>query len=352
MLPDPARGHRSAGIPVTGARWRERRVESERLDGIIFHRCAFDRVVLARASLRGAMFVECELNGLVLDGCAVSDVTLASCRGSGIRIEGAPFRSLLATRCRLDAIEIGAEGDRLIVSEGEIGRLALGPGAERQHQLTVSGADIGAIDAPEARWDQASLVGADLARLDAPRGRFRASSFIEARGDAIDLSGLVFERCNFFASTLPRVRIRDAKECIFASCQMSEADLEGADLTGSIFPEAILERARMAGAGLAGALLPKANLRAADLSGARAARSVWTGADLRNALARGLEAPWGVFRNASMEGTDVAGADLTDTDLYGVAETLEGARLDRARRMTQRQAERERAFSMKEEAPC
>ncbi len=351
MFPELADGHRRAGIPISGSRWRDRRVRGERLDGVIFHRCTFDRVALLHASLRGAMFLECELNGLVLDGCAVLDLTLSGCRGGGLRLTGAPFRSLVLTRCRLDTVELGAEGDRLIVSEGEIERLALGPGAERQHQLTVSGVEVGAIDAPDARWEQASLVGADLSRLAAPRGRFRASSFIEAGGDAADLSGLAFERCNFFGSVLGRARIRDARECIFANCLMAEADLEGAQLTGSIFPEAILEQARMARANIGGALFPNAKLRGADLTDARAARSVWTGADLTHAVARGLEAPWGVFRNARMEGTDVAGADLTDSDLHGVDQPLHGARLDRVRRTRGSQAERERGLS-REEAPC
>ena len=262
----------------------------------------------------------------------MSSVTLAGCRGTGLRIGGAPFRLLVVSRCRFDAVELGAQGDRLIVSEGAIDRLTLGPGAERQHQLTVSGAEIGVIDAPGASWEQASLVGADLTRLQAPRGRFHASSFIEAGGDGADLSGLAFERCNFFGSSLRRARIRNAKACIFAECRMAEADLEGAELAGSIFPEATLESARMAGAELGGALFPKAKLRGADLRGARAPRSVWTGADLRDAALRGLKAPWGVFRNARMAGADVDGADLTDADLGGVEEALAGARLDGARR--------------------
>ena len=332
MFPDLAAGPRSAGLPVSGSRWSDRRVRGERLDGVVFHRCTFERVVLLHASLRNATFVDCELNGLDLDGCAVSEVTLAGCRGTGFRIRGAPFRLVVVSRGRFDTVEIGAEGDRLIVSEGAIERLTLGPGAERQHQLTVSGAEIGALEAPGASWEQASLVGADLTRLEAPGGRFRASSFIEARGDATDLSGFGFERCNFYGSSLRRARIRNARECIFAACEMGEADLEGADLGGSIFPEAALESARLAGADIAGALFPKAGLRGADLRRARAPRSVWAGADLRDAVARGLEAPWGVFRNARMAGADVDGADLTDADLHGVEETLAAARLDRARR--------------------
>ena len=336
MLPDPAQGHRRAGIPVSGATWRDRHIRGERLDGIVFHRCTFDAVVLTDASLRGAMLVECEVNGLVLDGCEVADLTLANCRGAGVRLERAPFASVTLARCRLDSVDIDAGGERLIVSEGVIGRLAFGPRAERQHQLTVSGAEIETIVAPGARWEQASLVGADLTRLHAPRGRFRASSFIESEGDGADLSGFVLERCNFFASSLRGIRIRDARECIFAACAMEDADLEGAELGGSIFPEAGLERARLAGAKLGGALFPKANLRGADLRGAGAARSVWTGADLEGATARGLEAPWGVFRDARMAGMDVAGADLSDADLHGVEEALDGACLERARRTAQR----------------
>ena len=351
MIPDPSQGHRRAGIPVSGARWRSLRVRGEALDGIVFHRCVFDRVVLLGASLRGAMLVECELNGLVLDGCDVSDLTLAGCRGTGFELVGGPFRSLVATRCRFDAIEIGVKGDRLIVSEGTIGRLVLGAGAENQRQLTVTGAEVGEIAAPGASWEQASLVGFDLARLQAPRGRFRASSFIESRGDAADLSGLTFERCNFFASSLRGARIRYARECIFAACEMSDADLEGAELEGAIFPEAVLQGARMAEARIGGALFPEAIVRGADLRDAAAARSVWSGADLRGARARGLEAPWSVFRNARMEGMDLAGADLSHADLSGVDEALDGARLDHARRTTEHQAERERAFSRAAE-PC
>ena len=88
----------------------------------------------------------------------------------------------------------------------------------------------------------------------------------------------------------------------------------------------------MAGADLAGALFPSADLRRCDLRDAQAPRSVWTGADLRGANARRLAAPWGVFRNARMDGADVAGADLAHAELGGVEESLDGALLDQARR--------------------
>ena len=351
MLPDLEQGRVRAGIPVSGAVFRDRRIRGERLDGVVFHRCAFDGVVLQDASLRGTTLVECELNDLVLDGCAVSDLTLAECRGGGFVLSGPPFRTLLVTRGRLDAVGIAAVGDRLIVSEGAIGRLTLGTGAERQHQLTVSGTEIGVIAAPAAHWEQASLVGFDLARLEAAQGRFRASSFIESDGVGADLSGLAFERCNFFSSALRGSRIREARECIFAACDLSGADLEGAALAGSIFPEAVLDGARMAGADLTGALFPGADLRRSDLGDARAARSVWTGADLRGARARRLAAPWGVFRNARMEGADVEGADLAHADLGGVEEALDGAGRDHARRSPERRAERDHPSAPAEE-PC
>ena len=338
MVPDLEPGRLRAGIPVSGAIWRDRRVRGERLDGIVFHRCVFEDVVLVGASLRGATLVECELNGLVLDGCTVEDLTVAGCRGSGFVLAGPPFRSLVATRCRLDAVVVAAEGDRLIVAEGAIGRLALEPGAERQHQLTVSGAEIGVVTAPGASWEQASLVAFDLARLDAAKGRFRASSFIESKGAGADLSGLSFERCNFFGSALRGFRVREARECIFAACDMSGADLEGAELAGSIFPESVLDGARMAGATLSGALFPKADLRKADLSDARAERSVWTGADLRGVRARRLEAPWGVFRDARLQGADVEGASFVHADLGGVEASLDGACLEHARRTAGRGA--------------
>lgn len=350
MIPDPTNGHRRGGIPVSGSRWRDVRVRGEVLDGVVFRRCSFERVVLVHASLRGALLVECELNGLLLDGCDVTDLTLVECRGSGLEVSGGPFRSLVVTRCRLDTIGLGAEGDRFIVSEGDIGRLALGTGAERQRQLTVSGVEIDAFVAHGARWEQASLVGFDLTRLEAPQGRFGASSFIETRGDAADLSELAFARCNFFGSSLRGTRFRHARECMFAGCEMSDADLEGTDLEGAIFPEANLHGARMAKARINGALFPGAKLRGADLCDAAAARSVWTGADFRSACARRLDAPWGVFRNARMEGADFEGANLPHAELSGVDEVPGGAAPDHARRTTERQAERARSFARPEES--
>ena len=93
---------------------------------------------------------------------------------------------------------------------------------------------------------------------------------------------------------------------------------------------------------LRGALFPDADLDGASLEAASAPNSVWTGAKLRGAKLSRMDGSWGVYRNADLEGADVAGACLASADIHGVRGNLAEADLSDARGTVDWRAARER----------
>jgi len=96
------------------------------------------------------------------------------------------------------------------------------------------------------------------------------------------------------------------------SCDLSEANLEGADLW-----KADLSNSNLKGANLEGADLWKANLTGANLTGADLEGADLYGANLEGADLTGANLEGANLRGASLTGANLEGENLTGADLSG-----------------------------------
>lgn len=98
---------------------------------------------------------------------------------------------------------------------------------------------------------------------------------------------------------------------------LSDADLQDADLRGANLKRADLTGADLRGADLVGAQLGEAELTRADLRGARLVKADCYQTRFFKATLRDAECGGAYFRRAEMTQVDLSGADLTRADLVG-----------------------------------
>ena len=104
-------------------------------------------------------------------------------------------------------------------------------------------------------------------------------------------------------------------QAIGANCNLSGADLSGADLREADLSGADLREANLSRADLRRADLRYANLRGADLRGAYLRYADLSYADLRYANLSGADLSYADLRYANLSGADLSGADLSYADL-------------------------------------
>lgn len=111
---------------------------------------------------------------------------------------------------------------------------------------------------------------------------------------------------------------------------LTDVNLDGADLTGANLRGANITGADLSSANLTDALLTKANLYSANLSGADLTGALLDKANLRSADLRGVGFTEAHLTRADLHSADLRGADFSDADLFGAAVTdadLRGANL-------------------------
>jgi len=132
-----------------------------------------------------------------------------------------------------------------------------------------------------------------------------------------DLSGAILSGANLSDSDLRNVNLTGA---ILSGANLSDSDLRYVNLTG----------ANLTGADLSGANLRKANLRKANLRNANLTRAMLNKADLSGADLSGANLSGAILERTNLTGADLSGAilsgaNLSDSDLRNV--NLTGANL-------------------------
>ena len=333
--------HRTAGIPVVGTAWRDTEIRGDDIAGVIFQDCVLERVRLCETDLWQTMFVDTRFEDCEFVDCRLLRTQWVKCSGAGLRITGGhgeaqgEFSEAVFSECRFRDLAIRRSGDRLVLGNCAVGRLAFDDEGCRQTALTVSDCTFDAVAAENAAWTSASLVAVDLAGWSVGGGVFEQCMFVQSSAAGRDLSGVRFDRCNLFKSDLREARVRQAPGSIFAECDCADADFAGAELDGALFAKTSAPGARFTGASLTNGMFPDAELAGADFGQAVAGHSVWTGADLSGADLSGMDAYRATFRNARLEGAHVQGARLVEADLHGVDASLDGADVRDARGTTE-----------------
>ncbi|GEM_PF-1688307 len=139
-----------------------------------------------------------------------------------------------------------------------------------------------------------------------------SSAKAELKG--LDLSELNLENANLYKAELSGANLNKTN---LKSAELMGAALQDADLSGANMTKARLTRANFQNADLAGTNLSKARLRDADLRTARLNGANFHSADLTGAKLTGAKLTFTGLDEADLTRADLSGAVLTDSDLTG-----------------------------------
>jgi uncharacterized protein YjbI with pentapeptide repeats len=200
-------------------------------------------------------------------------------------------------------------------------------------------------------WTMASLY--ESAEPTSPRGsatdiaavltviRRRDEANFQREKDSFDLSNTDLEQANLYRANLTGANLYRAKltDANLSRANLTGANLSRANLTGAQLPntnlyrakltDANLTRAKLTGADLTSADLILADLRGAKLTGANLTSADLTAADLTAANLSRTNLIFADLTGADLTGANLTDADLTSADLTG-AKLSSQAQLDQA----------------------
>ncbi len=203
----------------------------------------------------------------------------------------------------------------------------------RGAQLTganLGGADLRGAVLDDAEMSESILSRAELSGARFTRARLTGADWLEAKPGSVDLSGAALGQCVFLKADLSGARLAraDLSDATFIECQLDQADFSGATMIKTSFVTCKGEGVSFRGAtftqGVAihgclfpdadftGADMEKANLRGTLLQGARFDRAALAGADLSE-----CDASRGSFERASMQGSLLLRTRLAEASLRG-----------------------------------
>lgn len=278
-------GARLAGVDFSGAL-----LESTDLSGCDLSSANLEGAVLAKANLGGANLTGARLSGANLGGASlrVANLERASLKGAVLSradLEGARLASADLTSA--DWLEVKPAG------------------------ADFSGATLGQCIMLKVNLSGVRFAGADLSE----------ANLVECILDGADFSGAILHKTTFVASRGEGVSFREARfrqglmvhGSSFPGADFSDADMERANLRGTVFTGARFDRANLRGADLSECDASRASLERTDIRGGLLIRTKLEdasllGANLMDALAS----------KARIPGADFTGANLFRADLSRV----------------------------------
>jgi uncharacterized protein YjbI with pentapeptide repeats len=196
-------------------------------------------------------------------------------------------------------------------AEGDLNESAAQLRSESDNRYTL---DLSLLHLEGAILRGAQLPGAGL--YGAQLQRF------EAQLQGADLSGSQLQGANLTRAQLQRATLREARlqgahlfDAQLQGADLFEAQLQGADLRGSQLQEARLRGAQLQGADLTWAQLQGARLSGAQLQEARLSEAQLQGAYLGGAWLQGAILISAQLQGAYLVGAQLQGADLTRAQL-------------------------------------
>jgi len=154
-------------------------------------------------------------------------------------------------------------------------------------------------------------------------GRTATPSLLPNSGQGASAGGQPARKKRMDAAELQTAYIKGRRD--FAQQNLSNLNLQEANLAGSIFHQSKLRRANLQGANLANADFGRASLTQANLRNANLGRAYLGGADLEGADLRGADLSHAYLSKANLRGANLCGANLTsakvDEGQLGMAKT-------------------------------
>ena len=170
----------------------------------------------------------------------------------------------------------------------------------------VSEEELKQILAAHGLWlasDGKDYERADLTEINLQGANLEGAYLMDANLQGAYLMDANLQGANLGAANLEGAYLMDAnlRQAILWGANLWEANLGGANLQGANLGRANLQKATLFGANLQGAILPRANLGEANFQGANLRGANLSGADLQGADLSGAE----------LQGADLRGANLT-----------------------------------------
>ncbi len=289
-----------------------------------------------KASLKGQDWSCLDLSDLQLDGIDLSDCYLEQVNFTGSSLRNANFSHAILARATLNHADCSSSD--------------------------FSAANIGAVSAIDARFNECILDQAKLSKGNFRGAQFRQAQLQEVETLEVNLSGCDFSQARMAEFMFLKLQLENARfktadlgKASFMQCELQHCDFSDAKLSHSIWADTGLQqcgfdRANMDSACFAAtepeqtplqdvhfvdSCLDKANFQGiamphADLSGASLKQCNFSSADLTAANMKGAKANQTLFRkakmtHAKMEGIDLCEGSMAKAQLSGAS--LVGANL-------------------------
>jgi len=262
----------------------ERDLTGADLSGMKLAGIDFSRALLESADLSGCDLSGANLDGAVLAKANLRGANLTNARLSGTNLGGAVLR---------DAVLVNADMTDVVMMRADLAGADLtGANLDGASWLEVKG---GPVNFSRVAFGECNFIKADFGGARFGGADLSGANFVECSLDGADFAGATMVKTAFVASRGERVSFRDAHlaQGVFAhGSSFADADFTGADM----------ERANLRGTLLIGARFDHANLAGADLSECDASGATFERANLKGAL---------LIRTKLVEG-QLAGANLMD----------------------------------------
>ena len=270
----------------------------------------FTDATLKGADLRGANLTKAILKGAVLSEANLASAVLAeSCLEdadiTGANLSGADLKKAHLENSSLREVDF-TEAD---LSGAVLSRAALNDAVFERVKL--HNAVLEEVVAVDANFSEADLTNAKFSKSDFSKADFSKSilneaDFREAKLEDASVEGARGLKVNFNKADLTRLRASEG-------CDFTESTFRESNGFESIWHDAVLKDADFTLSKMQGADFTKAILQNADFSAADMKHARFRKADMK--LAKLLY--MNLFEG-SLEKTDLTGADLSSSNMYGV----------------------------------
>ena len=283
-------GAQLAGMQLAGVDLSFALLEAADLSGCDLSRANLEGAMLAKANLRGANLHSAQLAGANLGGAILEDAAL----------DRADLKNATLGGARL-------AGARLI--DAELGGV---------QWMDI---DLRAVDLSGAALTKATFIKLDLGGVRFTGADLSEATFVECGLDAADFSHATLRKASFVACKGDRVSFREARfrqgvlvhGSAFPRADFRDADLEKANLRGTVLTAARFDRANLDGADLSTCDATGASFDRITIKGGMMIRTNLTGASLQGANLMDVLAS-----KSRLPGADFTGANLHRADLSRV----------------------------------
>ncbi|MGK3985914.1 DUF2169 domain-containing protein [Sorangium sp. So ce136] len=274
-----------AGMALAGVDLAGSFLEAADFSGANLSGANLEGAVLARANLRGANLAGARLRGANLGGAALDDAVLDDADVTEAVLSRASLTGARFTRTTLT----GADWLETNLAAVDLSGAVLG-------RCNLLKADLRGARFVGSDLSEANLVECELDGADFSRATLHKTSFVRCKGDGTSFREARFRQgVMVHGSSFPRADFRDAdmekanlRGTVLDEARFDRANLDGADLSecgaaDASFERALVRRGMMIRTNLTGASLRGANLTDALASKARLAGADFTGANLYRA---------------------------------------------------------------------